>query len=62
MTTRTVEERLAVLEAEVADIMLTTAETAGVRSAVYDRAATLTFSSDQISAMSSLPRITVTSE
>jgi hypothetical protein len=42
------------LEAEVAEIMMTTAETAGVRSAVYDRAATITFSSDQISAMISI--------
>lgn len=42
------------LEAEVAEIMMTTAETAGVRSAVYDRAATITFSSDHLSAMISI--------
>jgi hypothetical protein len=42
------------LEAELAEIMMTTAETAGVRSAVYDRAGTITFSSDQISAMISI--------
>jgi hypothetical protein len=42
------------LEAEVAEIMMTTAQTAGVRSAVYDRAATITFSSDQVSAMISI--------
>ena len=42
---------VAALEAEVAEIMQNTAETAGVRAAVYDRAATITFSSDQLSAM-----------
>ena len=42
------------LEAEVAEIMMTTADMAGVRSAVYDRAATITFSSDHISAMISI--------
>lgn len=42
---------VAALEAEVAEITQITAETAGVRAAVYDRAATITFSSDQLSAM-----------
>lgn len=42
---------VAALEAEVAEITTTTAELAGVRSTQYDRAGTITFSSDQLSAM-----------
>lgn len=42
---------VAVLEAEVAEIMQTSAETVGVRAKVYDRAATVTFSTDALSAM-----------
>jgi hypothetical protein len=42
---------VAALEAEIAEITTTTAELAGVRSTVYDRAGTITFSSDQLSAM-----------
>ena len=45
---------VAALEAEVAEITTLTAETAGVRSTVYDRASTVTFSSDQLSAMISI--------
>jgi hypothetical protein len=42
---------VAALEAEVAEITTTTADLAGVRSTQYDRAGTITFSSDQLSAM-----------
>lgn len=42
---------VAALEAEVAEITQTSVEGAGVRSTVYDRAETITFSSDQLSAM-----------
>jgi hypothetical protein len=42
---------VAALEAEVAEITTMTAEAAGVRSTVYDRASTVTFSSEQLSAM-----------
>ena len=42
---------VAALEAEVAEITTTTAELAGVRSTQYDRAGTITFSSDRLSAM-----------
>ena len=42
---------VAALEAEVAQIMATTPEAAGVRATHYDRAGTITFSSDQLSAM-----------
>ncbi|WP_140740568.1 hypothetical protein [Pedococcus bigeumensis] len=42
---------VAALEAEIAEITTTTAELAGVRSTQYDRAGTITFSSDQLSAM-----------
>jgi hypothetical protein len=42
---------VAAMEAEVAQIMATTPETAGVRATDYDRAGTITFSSDQLSAM-----------
>jgi len=45
---------VAALEAEVAQITTMTAETAGVRSTQYDRAGTVTFSSDQLSAMISI--------
>jgi len=42
---------VAALEAEIAEITTTTAELAGVRSTDYDRAGTITFSSEQLSAM-----------
>jgi hypothetical protein len=42
---------VAALEAEIAEITTTTAELAGVRSTQYDRASTITFSSDHLSAM-----------
>jgi hypothetical protein len=42
---------VAALEAEIAEITTTTTELAGVRSTQYDRAGTITFSSDQLSAM-----------
>ncbi len=42
---------VAALEAEIAEITTTSAELAGVRSTQYDRAGTITFSSDQLSAM-----------
>ena len=42
---------VAALEAEIAEITTTTAELAGVRSVDYDRAGTITFSSEQLSAM-----------
>ena len=45
---------VAALEAEIAEITTTTAELAGVRSTDYDRAATITFSSEQLSAMISI--------
>jgi hypothetical protein len=45
---------VAALEAEVAQITTMTAEAAGVRSTQYDRAGTVTFSSDQLSAMISI--------
>ena len=42
---------VAALEAEIAEITTTTSELAGVRSTQYDRASTITFSSDHLSAM-----------
>ena len=42
---------VAALEAEIAEITTTTPELAGVRSTDYDRAGTITFSSDRLSAM-----------
>ena len=42
---------VASLEAEVAEITRTSAEAVGVRTTVYDRAATVTFSTDTLSAM-----------
>jgi len=42
---------VAALEAEIAEITTTTPELAGVRSTDYDRAGTITFSSEQLSAM-----------
>lgn len=45
---------VAALEAEVAEITSTDADLAGVRSTVYERAATITFSSDHLSAMISI--------
>lgn len=42
---------VAALEAEIAEITTTTAELAGVRSTDYDRAGTITFSSERLSAM-----------
>jgi hypothetical protein len=42
---------VAALQAEVAEIIQTSAEVAGVRAKVYDRAATVTFSTDTLSAM-----------
>jgi len=42
---------VAALEAEVAEIMQTSAEAVGVRAKVYDRAGTVTFSTDALSAM-----------
>ncbi|MGA8979261.1 MAG: hypothetical protein WB473_09130 [Pedococcus sp.] len=42
---------VAALEAEVAEIIQTSAEAVGVRAKVYDRAATVTFSTDTLSAM-----------
>ncbi len=42
---------VAALEAEVAEMMSTPLEAAGARSAQYDRASTITFSSDHLSAM-----------
>lgn len=42
---------VAALEAEVAEIIAAPVEAVGMRSSTYDRAATITFSSDQLSAM-----------
>jgi hypothetical protein len=42
---------VAALEAEVAQIMQTTGDAVGVRAKVYDRATTVTFSTDTLSAM-----------
>jgi hypothetical protein len=42
---------VAALEAEIAEITTTTAELAGVRATDYDRAGTITFSSERLSAM-----------
>lgn len=42
---------VAALEAEVAEITATSPQEAGVRATEYDRASTITFSSDQLSAM-----------
>lgn len=42
---------VAALEAEVAEITTATPQESGVRSTVYDRATTVTFSSDSLSAM-----------
>jgi len=48
---------VAALEAEVAQIMQTSAEAVGVRAKVYDRAATVTFSTDTLSAMITIESI-----
>jgi hypothetical protein len=48
---------VAALEAEVAEITSTTAELAGVRSTQYDRAGTITFSSDHLTAMITLEAV-----
>jgi hypothetical protein len=48
---------VAALEAEIAEITSTTAELAGVRSTQYDRAGTITFSSDHLTAMITLEAV-----
>lgn len=48
---------VAALEADVAEITTTTAELAGVRSTQYDRAGTITFSSERISAMITIEHV-----
>ena len=48
---------VAALEAEIAEITTTTAELAGVRSTDYDRAGTITFSSERLSAMITIEHV-----